>query len=94
MSEQTDELESRINSEFRHWFPMRIALGFTTRDKFEMIVSHYGVMLDKLLNHCPIGECMECGKIVCPHGEPLHLHHDGCPACAMEIPETEGFDHP
>lgn len=27
------------------------------------------------------GECRECSQIVCPHGEPLHYHHDGCPAC-------------
>lgn len=38
--------------------------------------------IDALLAHCPNDECMECSKIVCPHGEPLHLHHDGCPACA------------
>ena len=28
------------------------------------------------------GECMACGARDCPHGEPLHYHHDGCPACA------------
>lgn len=44
-------------------------------------------IVDKLLNHCPNGECMECGMIVCPHGEPLHLHHDGCPACAQSDQE-------
>lgn len=27
------------------------------------------------------GECIICGSIICPHGEPLHYHHDGCPAC-------------
>lgn len=48
-------------------------------------IEHYGQMVDKLLNHCPIGECEECSKIVCPYGEPLHLHHDGCPCCAMEV---------
>ena len=21
------------------------------------------------------------GIIACPHAEPLHYHHDGCPAC-------------
>lgn len=39
-------------------------------------------MVDALLNHCPDMECGECSKIVCPHGEPLHFHHDGCPACS------------
>ena len=27
------------------------------------------------------GECLACGMRDCPHGEPLHYHHDGCPAC-------------
>ena len=26
--------------------------------------------------------CDACAKVFCPHGEPLHFHHDGCPACA------------
>ena len=39
-----------------------------------------------LLNHCDKdgGECRECGRICCPHGESLHFHHDGCPACAQD----------
>lgn len=39
--------------------------------------------IDKLLNHCPECECSKCAEIVCPFGEPLHLHHDGCPACVI-----------
>lgn len=36
-------------------------------------------------NHmtCPVDECMDCAIQVCPDGEPLHFHHDGCPACDM-----------
>jgi len=30
---------------------------------------------------CPGAECLDCGARDCPHGEPLHYHHDGCPAC-------------
>jgi hypothetical protein len=37
--------------------------------------------VDKLLAHCPDPECFTCGEAVCPHGEPLHFHHDGCPSC-------------
>ena len=39
--------------------------------------------LDALLNHCDKqnGECGFCGETVCPYGETLHFHHDGCPAC-------------
>jgi hypothetical protein len=36
---------------------------------------------DELLNECTDPECIVCGAILCPHGEPLHFHHDGCPAC-------------
>lgn len=40
-----------------------------------------GTLTDSLLNECINPECIVCGNIVCPHGEPLHFHHDGCPAC-------------
>lgn len=30
---------------------------------------------------CTVSECMLCGELDCPFGEPLHYHHDGCPAC-------------
>jgi hypothetical protein len=45
--------------------------------------------IDGLLNHCPNDECLECSKIVCPEGEALHLHHDGCPACDGEHPTVQ-----
>jgi hypothetical protein len=45
--------------------------------------------IDALLNHCDDGECVTCGQIICPHGDGMHFHHDGCPACA----QTEG-EHP
>lgn len=40
-----------------------------------------GTLTDALLNECTEGECIVCGVICCPHAEPLHFHHDGCPAC-------------
>ena len=33
---------------------------------------------------CPVDECEACSVRDCPHGEPLHYHHDGCPACDVE----------
>lgn len=30
---------------------------------------------------CSVSECEDCAVILCPHKEPLHTHHDGCPAC-------------
>src|SRR5579859_6049679 len=32
-------------------------------------------------NGCIDMECMICAIRDCPHGEPLHYHHDGCPSC-------------
>lgn len=31
-----------------------------------------------------IDECLQCGYAMCPYGEPLHWHHDGCPCCIYE----------
>jgi hypothetical protein len=30
---------------------------------------------------CTDSECTTCAILLCPFGEPLHYHHDGCPAC-------------
>jgi hypothetical protein len=30
---------------------------------------------------CIAEECYACAMVRCPHHEPLHFHHDGCPAC-------------
>ena len=30
---------------------------------------------------CADAECELCGVLACPSREPLHFHHDGCPAC-------------
>ena len=39
-------------------------------------------------------ECTYCGFNDCPHDEPLHYHHDGCPACINEECEDCGGDTP
>ena len=37
---------------------------------------------DDILNACAnIEYCEQCAAVCCPFGEPLHFHHDGCPAC-------------
>lgn len=33
------------------------------------------------LQDCIDDECMICGVRDCPVSDPLHYHHDGCPAC-------------
>lgn len=37
--------------------------------------------VDAALAECPDAECRECSWIACPHADPLHFHHDGCPSC-------------
>lgn len=37
------------------------------------------------LAECDDPECMICAIAYCPHYEPLHFHHDGCPACVFEV---------
>lgn len=39
-----------------------------------------------LLDHCPVAECPTCSEIVCPYGDRLHFHHDGCPSCYSPVP--------
>lgn len=41
-----------------------------------------GPEVDAALARCPDAECRKCSILACPYGEPLHFHHDGCPACA------------
>ncbi len=36
-------------------------------------------------------ECTVCGARDCPRSEPLHYHHDGCPACCQE---DDGSQYP
>lgn len=49
-------------------------------------IQRMGEQLDALLAHCGKegGECSECGKIICPHKDEMHFHHDGCPSCVHE----------
>jgi len=34
-------------------------------------------------------ECIDCGAIDCPHGDPMHYHHDGCPSCWTAANDAE-----
>jgi hypothetical protein len=51
--------------------------------------SYYEQLLEEVKTHpptdeCPDPECYICGTRDCPKHEPLHYHHDGCPACTQE----------
>jgi len=39
---------------------------------------------------CEIDECQICAVRDCPSREPLHYHHDGCPACWTDYERTSG----
>ena len=56
-------------------YDMHLDLRVAVEDK------HSPEIIDAWLAKCPDPECLECGEIICPMGEPLHFHHDGCPAC-------------
>lgn len=36
------------------------------------------------------GECGICAVLDCPHGDPLHYHHDGCPSCYAPKTDSGG----
>ena len=38
---------------------------------------------------CEDSECLLCGVLSCPVGEPMHFHHDGCPACPAPASDEE-----
>ncbi len=50
----------------------------------EMQANGPSTKLDTLLNACPDGECPYCATEICPHGDMMHFHHDGCPSCACD----------
>lgn len=56
----------------------------------------FGIHEDKkhfVLAICDNAECLTCGAALCPHYEPMHLHHDGCPACAEALPIGQAPEH-
>lgn len=57
------------------------ALSLHSWHDLEQVAREKMTQIDALLAHCPDPECLTCGAIICPHHEPLHFHHDGCPAC-------------
>jgi hypothetical protein len=62
--------------------------GLTIKEAMEIEEQTGGKELLALIHGVEIGdykacsdaECLICSIIACPLGEPLHFHHDGCPA--------------
>jgi hypothetical protein len=57
-------------------------------------MNYFEKLLSKVPDHpatkdCPDQECLVCGIRDCPHKEPLHYHHDGCPVCSFEENEKD-----
>lgn len=54
---------------------IRIAFKHGNQQWFDKIVYH------PQAKDCDEDECWICAIRDCPYHEPLHYHHDGCPAC-------------
>lgn len=95
---------NELKPELRRW----INLGETCVDGIERVSKEYDALRETTreelkssfreahgsLEECEDPECMICGIIECPHDEPLHFHHDGCPDCyadevAKSAPKVE-----
>ena len=72
----------RIAERFKSANSIPIERTHITAGEWEEI----GRIVVGLLDHCPYAECQECAELICPHREPLHFHHDGCPACCGAKP--------
>lgn len=63
------------------------------RTKLEggMVSEEADTEADTMLNKCTnIEYCEQCAYVCCYFMEPLHFHHDGCPACDMMSEEDWG----
>jgi hypothetical protein len=60
--------------------------GVSTPTKAEKEIERLKVIIGQLLNHCDKegGECSYCSQLICPHKDPMHFHHDGCPSCSCD----------
>lgn len=60
---------------------MHYLLGMLGHDHLEVlpIGPHH-----HLVATCHDGECLTCGAAMCPDHEPMHFHHDGCPATSCD----------
>lgn len=68
-----------------YWTPWHLANQLIAEiDGLKACIASDEKKLDALLEHCDDGECAACGQIICPHGDGMHFHHDGCPSCAQE----------
>lgn len=76
--EKVDEQRDLHNKLRGAVIALRAVEQYKSQDVAESVI---GEEIDKLLNLCPNCECSVCSVIVCPHGDKMHLHHDGCPSC-------------
>lgn len=103
MSDLTPEAVKTVR-DLRALAASRDATDDQLRELHELLYVHATDLLDAveerdearskiqhLLDHCKVDECSTCAEIVCKHHDPLHFHHDGCPACSYpQSPEAIG----
>jgi hypothetical protein len=67
--ERDDAMRMPLNALDAVFFP-----GRTREEALRQVEGHPATA------DCPDMECLVCGIRDCPLQEPLHYHHDGCPA--------------
>lgn len=91
--ELVEKIKSDVVGEFFAKYPQSKWAGFTVESR---IILENAIVLafkfkdeqwfDRVVYHpqakdCEEDECWICAIRDCPHHEPLHYHHDGCPSC-------------
>ena len=66
------------------------AVAISDRQRLTMLADVHRGGADPNACEADGGECSICAVLDCPEGEPLHYHHDGCPACSFSDPGQQG----
>lgn len=82
---RTDPLLACVNpsDEKPHCGTCRLCL-IERAESADARVKELEAQVQQNLEHCHDSECSCCALIICPHKDPLHFHHDGCPSCSTE----------
>lgn len=61
-------------------------MSLETRDLLHALLGMNPDEDEPCADRCEREECAGCAMAECPFREPLHRHHDGCPACTTGAP--------
>lgn len=77
MSEKISDLEAQVDAARTALVHTSLAAIVTLPESDDLKTA-----LNAVMKLCLDAECPTCARIICPNADPLHFHHDGCPACA------------